>query len=76
MRKPRLRNTKKPVEKNRVLTAQQIWYSEYFHTNESEFFFLLNLVRTVNYGLRHSYRIPKDFCIQCIKKKEDVGRSL
>ena len=41
MRKPRLTNTKKPVEKNRVLTAQQIWYSEYFHTNESEFFFFV-----------------------------------
>jgi hypothetical protein len=37
VRKSRLKNTKKPVKRNLMLSARQIWYSEYFHTKTCEF---------------------------------------
>jgi hypothetical protein len=37
VRKSRLGNMKKPAERNLVLTARQVWYSEYIHIQECEF---------------------------------------
>ena len=37
VRKSRLRNAKKLVERNLVLTARQMWHSEYLQTQECEF---------------------------------------
>jgi hypothetical protein len=58
VRKSRLTNTKKPVERKLVLRARQIGtVNPFIHRNAN---FVENLDRAVNYGTRHSYCLPKD----------------